>query len=466
MIPIIQELNKLKYIPLLFCATTSLLLFSSCSTEHYKQDADREVYQILDKKWKSDFGPKPNYSISNSPDGPNDINEDRILPDDGVLSLAKAVELATARSRTYQSQKESLYLSALDLTLQRHNFNPRFFGLVSGGYSVSDQEEYIYQDREFGFNQLLADGTQISTSIALDWLQFLTGDPRSTLVTVLSASVTKPLLRGSNRKIVQEQLTQAERNVLYDMRSFNRFRKEFVVSIVNDYYRVLQLLDGVENALYNYENLKIYQDQAQMMADTGRRPHFEADQARQRTLEAEDSYIQALEQYKLQLDLFKLTLAIPTDAYIKLDPNELFALEQSGMTDLDFEVGQAVASALDFRLDLSNFRDQVQDAQRKVDVAADNLAAELNLIGSARVESKEKTNFTNLQFHRGDYGLGFEADLPLDRKAERNVQYRPDEQNPQEAGCNDTAGPRPGGQRGELPPDQHMDEGGKGARVD
>ena len=160
-----------------------------------------------------------------------------------------------------------------------------------------------------------------------------------------------------------------------------------------------------------------------MMADTGRRPHFEADQARQRTLEAEDSYIQALEQYKLQLDLFKLTLAIPTDAYIKLDPNELFALEQSGMTDLDFEVGQAVASALDFRLDLSNFRDQVQDAQRKVDVAADNLAAELNLIGSARVESKEKTNFTNLQFHRGDYGLGFEADLPLDRKAERNA-YR------------------------------------------
>jgi outer membrane protein TolC len=29
-----------------------------------------------------------------------------------------------------------------------------------------------------------------------------------------------------------------------------------------------------------------------------------------------------------------------------------------------------------------------------------------------------------LQFHRGTYGLGFEADLPFDRKAERNAYRR------------------------------------------
>jgi hypothetical protein len=56
----------------------------------------------------------------------------------------------------------------------------------------------------------------------------------------LSASVTQPLLRGSGRQIVQENLTQAERNALYQIRSFNRYRQTFVVSIVNDYYRVLQ----------------------------------------------------------------------------------------------------------------------------------------------------------------------------------------------------------------------------------
>jgi hypothetical protein len=44
-----------------------------------------------------------------------------------------------------------------------------------------------------------------------------------------------------------ENLTQAERNVVR-IRSFNRFRETFVVSIVNDYYRVLQLQDAVVNA--------------------------------------------------------------------------------------------------------------------------------------------------------------------------------------------------------------------------
>jgi len=48
---------------------------------------------------------------------------------------------------------------------------------------------------------------------------------------------------------------------------------------------------------------------------------------------------------------------------------------------------------------------------------------ELNLIGSASVSSTPKTDINRLQFHQGTYGLGLEADLPLDRKAERNA-YR------------------------------------------
>jgi outer membrane protein TolC len=74
-------------------------------------------------------------------------------------------------------------------------------------------------------------------------------------------------------------------------------------------------------------------------------------------------------------------------------------------------------------LDLANSADEVQDMERKVVVTADNLGVELNLIGSAGVNSTPETKVGRLQFHNGTYSLGLEADLPLDRKAERNA-YR------------------------------------------
>jgi outer membrane protein TolC len=60
---------------------------------------------------------------------------------------------------------------------------------------------------------------------------------------------------------------------------------------------------------------------------------------------------------------------------------------------------------------------------RKVEVAADGLGAELNLTGGMNVGSTPETDFTRLQFHNGTYTLGLNADLPLDRKSERNA-YR------------------------------------------
>ncbi len=72
---------------------------------------------------------------------------------------------------------------------------------------------------------------------------------------------------------------------------------------------------------------------------------------------------------------------------------------------------------------MANIKDQVNDAERKVMVAADNLGAELNLIGGASAPSTPDTDFTRLQFHNGTYSLGVESDWPLDRKTERNA-YR------------------------------------------
>ena len=420
--------NRFRFLSLVCWVLVAAVVFGiagGCSSEQYKAEADEEVYRVIDSKWHDGFGHKSNYIISdtNVPPSPEDIPIENNVSVSGVIGLAKAIAIATAHNRNYQRQKEQLYLTALDLTLVRHRFVRQWFGTVDASYVRDSADEELSSGARTGFDQMLADGARISTSIAIDWTRFLTGDPRTSLGSVLSASITQPLLRGSGRKVAQENLTQAERNALYQIRSFNRYRKTFVVSIVDAYYRVLQRRDTVTNAENNYNTRVESRVRLEMEAEAGRKPPFEVDQASDSELKAKVSYVQARQRYEQQLDEFKIMLSLPTSVEIELDQNELKALEVLGVSKPEHDLDAAIETALTRRLDLANSADTVQDSERKVIVAADNLGVELNLIGSAGVNSTPETKFERLQFNNGTYLLGLEADLPLDRKAERNA-YR------------------------------------------
>jgi len=426
-----------KFRPAVFFTLAAFIAFfgilGGCSKEYHKADADKEVYKIIDGKWRESFGQKANYIISDSPLSPNDVPVEEIVSSSKVLTLAEAVAIATKYNRDYQSQKEQLYLTALDLTLIRHRYARQWFGTIDAKYASGiDSSGERFEDvsidsgeQGFGFDytRLLGNGIQIGTGLAIEWARFLAGDPRATLVSVLSSSIAVPLLGGGAGKVAFENLTQAERNALYEIRSFNRYRKNFVVGIVNDYYRVLQQSDRVTNALNSYKSKVLSKKRLEMEAEFGRKAHFDVDEAEQSELNAQDNYIRAQQTYQQQLDRFKIKLSLPTDIDIQLDKNELDALEEIGISEPDFTQGLAIETALLRRLDLANTRDQIDDSVRKVKLAADSLGTELNLVGSARVDSKPETEVANLQFYNGSYGFGFEADLPFDRKAERNA-YR------------------------------------------
>ena len=120
-----------------------ILTTAGCSTEHYKADADKEVYKIIDNKWQDSFGNKSNYMIkdSNVPAPPNDIHIEKAVPPSGVITLAQAIAMATAHNRDYQSRKEQLYLTALDLTLARHRFARQWFGTIDASYLRNSADE-------------------------------------------------------------------------------------------------------------------------------------------------------------------------------------------------------------------------------------------------------------------------------------------------------------------------------------
>ena len=408
-----------------------------CSPEQYKADADKEVYQIIDDKWQDDFGVKANYIVSdsNAVSSPEDIPVEKVIPPSGVISLSEAVAIATKYNRTYKTRKERLYRSALDLTGTRYQYAVKWFGTIDGTYT-DDKSESVggdYDDvsiepggrgHSVGVNKqsLFLDGALFNVGIAVDWVRFLTGDPRTSLGSILSGDVTIPLL-GRGFKKDQEDFTQAERNVLYQIRDFNRYRKQFIVDIVDQYYNILERRANVINAEDSYKRLLESKKRLEIEVGTGAKAPSDVDETEQDVLSAESSWVTDQQLYEGLLDEFKVTLTLPTDAEIELDPNELKALENIGISPVDYTTEMAIETARHWRLDLANRADTVEDAERRLELEAEGLGLQLDFTSSMNVGSTPETQVERLEFHKGIYSLGLEADLPFDRKAQRN-NYR------------------------------------------
>jgi outer membrane protein TolC len=404
-------------------AVAGLCSVWGCAPHDYKADADEQVYRIIDRKWQEEFGPKANYKVSDAAPSPNDIQIEKVVPVSGVLTLPQAVALATAHNRDYQAQKELLYTMALDLRLTRHQFETQYLGGMSGGYGADWNDSAVGLETNLGFNRLLAAGTMISAKVSAAYVDVLTGNMRTGLASVLTATVTQPLLRGSDPAVVLENLTQAERDMLYQLRSFGRFRKTFVVLVITQYYEVLKLRDLVKNAETHYAALAWLSERVEKLTHAGRLPTFELDSVRQELLQARDTYVQAQKRYEQLFDQFKIVLGLPPKTEFRLDEGVLEPLKATEMTYPDFGETDALQTALARRLDLANSADVVADAQRQVYVAADALRAEMNLVGSADVVSGQRGNRRTTRAVTEDYLLDLDLNLPLDRVAEQNV-YR------------------------------------------
>jgi len=400
-----------------------LILAAGCMEHDYKAEADRDVYNIIDHQWQDSFGTKANYHISDTEPLPQDIRMDKNLPALGVLTLPQAVGLATAFNRDYQTQKETLYRQALNQRLTRHDFENLYFGGLAAVYERDDDNGVLGLEANAGFNRLLEDGTRIGARVTTAWFDILTGNLQGGMSSLLSATFVKPLLRGSSRDVVLENLTQAERDTLYQIRTFNRYRKTFVVSVITQYYRTLRLLQEANYAKAYQQALTDLRDRTEVLVRSGRIPKLELDRIDQTVLQVHDEYLQAQAAYERALDQFKLTLSIKGTTPLTLDSKELDALNASQMVLPAFSEHEVISAALSRRLDLANVSGRVIDAQRKVAVAKDQLRAQLDLVGQADVLSSPDDGRFGLRSADTTYNLGLQLDLPFDRVAE-STTYR------------------------------------------
>ncbi|MBN2061906.1 MAG: TolC family protein [Deltaproteobacteria bacterium] len=505
-----------KYLLAAFFITPFVFSHYGCKTasEYYKE-SDRAAVDIIQKSREQAIGDNEGFSIERPVDtlrrrlltgqglpaaGDASFGTDMLKPvphwpetdyprkqgqsDDGLnteagrvlkMGLFQALQAGAMNSPDFQSKKEEIFKKALDLDLKRNDFDLQPGGTIESRYTLDksdtarsgpaggDSVEGFEHSARLNLGKRLYNGIKISTALALDLVKLLTQGKTSSMGIVGDASITIPLLRGSGRHIVMEPLTQAQRDVIYAIYDFERYKKTLAVEIASSYLRVLSQLDQVDNTAENYRNLVISARRTRRLADAGRATEIEVDRALQDQLRAKERWISAVAVYENRLDNFKRLMGIPPDAHIHLDRNEMEDLavyvsripaeqdhdqsltgDKEGMDAGDapelremdrenagpMELGEAraVSLGLDNRLDLCVSEGKVYDAQRAVVIKADALGAELTLFGEANLGESRSLSQAGLadariMTDRGIYTGLFKLDLPFERTAERNA-YR------------------------------------------
>lgn len=411
---------------------------SGCSKAHYRRSADREVYEIIQKAEQQVFGKTNAFTIETPYSGrdPATLHPDEIIGERSqsarrIINLDQALDLAIARSREYQAQREQLYLTALSLTGAEYEFSPQFFATTTAGVAGSPSGTQTGSLRSrVGVSQLLSTGGRLSVSLANDLLRYFTGwssgpgnSSRDSAINLVSADLTQPILRGFGRNDPRvENLTQAERNVIYAVRSFSQYQRQFAVDSVAAYFSILALKDTVRNNYTNY--LRRVDTTAYLDArSVDRVRRSDVDDARSAELSARIDYINSVAGYLTAIASFKLRLGLPQGDDVYLDDNDLRSLEKAGLIGCEVDRSTAFKAAVSGHMEILNAIDRFEDVQRKIRIAADQLKPGLILSGSASVQSEAPYDYARFDFNQVRYSAGATLDLPVDRLRERNT-YR------------------------------------------
>jgi len=349
-------------------------------------------------------------------------------PDDRAatpLDLISTYQYAIGHSPEYRSQKETLFLAALSLLAEKHLWGPQFFHSVSatvtGVPEAGDHDQALDLVSELGVTQQLPYGGSLSASALVSYVNQLrseTAAPADSQETAATLSLTLPLLRDAG-PVAQDSLIAAHRELTYAARDFERFRRQLFVNVATRYFNLLQTQAELRNQALQLTNLQRLAERLQALADAGRQPYFEVQQAQQQGLFARNNLLISEQAYADAVDQFKLFIGMPIAERAVIEPSQLDIPQPL------LEPAVAIEAALRYRLDLQTTADRIDDTRRALAVAKNQLLPDLELTGSVSVPTDPDKTFggLDLQPSAGSFSAGLQFDTPLNRQLEW-IAYR------------------------------------------
>ncbi|MCH2180761.1 MAG: hypothetical protein MK108_02030 [Mariniblastus sp.] len=153
-----------------------------------------------------------------------------------VLDLSTAYRLALINSTELQQARESLYSSALRVSLQRFNFEAQMFAgslldWVVKGKKTSELRTSTSTRGGTKLTKLGTAGASYAMELANRIVWNFNGSNLTTATSLIHFTFSQPLLRKAGRDYVMENLTQEERTLLANVRQFDRYRRGFYLRI-------------------------------------------------------------------------------------------------------------------------------------------------------------------------------------------------------------------------------------------
>ncbi|HOC02447.1 MAG TPA: TolC family protein [bacterium] len=388
---------------------TSILLLCGCSVSHYNNSADKEVSTIVSEKNKS-----AEKALKKLPELKEETKKETML-----LSLKDALILAAKNNRDYKRAKEDVYLSALTLTYQRYLYGVQRDITGSTNWNSDGDKDTINGNLNLSLVKWLATGAEITFDVGQYLVKYLTGSKQNAYQTAMELNIFQPLFQGAGRLVARENLVQAERNVVYQIRSFLRYQRSFSVDVASRYFSIILARNNLDNYLKNYLFLKDTRERIEMLSAAGRLPPLQADQAKQNEYRAYQQWIQAGNSYKKIEDEFKIFLGLSPDVNIALDEKSLEHFLKEGISPLETDTEEVMSYALEHRLDLLTSFDNVGDAERNLDIAKNLLRTRIDFSGKVSSSTEEKSS-VDLEFKQPSYSAGIDFELPTGKIADRN----------------------------------------------
>lgn len=268
-----------------------------------------------------------------------------------LINLEQCCELGLINSRDFQDQRENLYLTALPVTLQRFSFAAQLFALgnasfQNGGSATAAPGQRWTGSAAQGVEKLFPTGASLLAQLANRFVFDLTNGTPTVSISNLTLNLAQPLLRGGGRAVTLEPLTQAERNLLYQIRTYARFRKQFFVQIAaggggggagaalldpalgalatafgptTGYLPTVRLVANLEIDRENVRRLTQYVRLFEALAEGGELSQLQVDTLRQSLLQGQATVLQDELQLRNSLDSFKVQLGMPPNTQIELD---------------------------------------------------------------------------------------------------------------------------------------------------
>ncbi|MFG0273665.1 MAG: TolC family protein [Phycisphaerales bacterium] len=357
----------------------------------------------------------PDRDVGAALDAYADINPEGALR----LDLPESFRLAQTSAREYINEEEEYILAAIRLLIERHLWDPRFFNDttvgINGGFD-SSIDTPLSIINELRATKRLPYGGEIEARWVVSATEQLraaaTDDYVQSSVLILEGNI--PLLRGAGL-VAREDLIQAERDLVYAARDFERFRRSFLVDIANDYFDLSNQLASIRNQERSLASLEQSSERTRAQVEAGKRPAADQRRFQQSVLSARSTLINLRERYIISLDRFKIRLGLPVETAVIIEPLTIEVPEPAASPT------EAAQIALQYRLDLQNTRDRVQDSRRRVANARNNLLPDLDLAADISTGTDPNEDEPGIAFEFDDtvYGASVTFGLPLDREIER-----------------------------------------------